>query len=192
MNYPIVLASDSFLKKFVLEKSHLEFLVDAADIDEQVFDSLPVGKRVVELSKEKCKKVAARKPDCIVISADTLAVYNGQAYGKPANLEDAYDMAMTLSGQTILAYTGVTLYHPKYGYKSDLSETEIEYQNFTLDDLKRLFKDNHPTRMATGLGIFIDAPGFTLVKSISGSFTGALGLPMELVYDFLFPKDGSR
>ena len=33
----------------------------------------------------------------------------------------------------------------------------------------------------SGLGFFMDSPGFTLVQNFDGSYTGAMGLPMEIV-----------
>ncbi|HOB89791.1 MAG TPA: Maf family protein [Candidatus Colwellbacteria bacterium] len=181
----IILASDSFLKKFVFEKTKFDFDVDPADIDESVFDHLNPKDRVREISLKKCETVHNRHPESMIVAADTLTLLGEETIGKPKDMEEAYRMALSQSDKEILALTGVTLYFPQKGLFTDLSETRITYQKFDRSDLERVFKDNFPLRMASGLGLFIDAPGFTLVKSINGSYTGAYGMPMEIVYKYL-------
>jgi septum formation protein len=181
----VILASDSFLKKLVLEKSKLDFDIDPADIDESKFDYLSPEDRVREISLKKCESVSDRHPESIIIAADTLTLFDGEIIGKPKDIEEAYHMALKQSEKEILALTGITLYSPQRGFVTELSKTKITYQKFDRSDLERLFKDNFPLRMASGLGLFIDAPGFTLVKSINGSYTGAYGIPMEVVYKYL-------
>ncbi|HOF50222.1 MAG TPA: Maf family protein [Candidatus Colwellbacteria bacterium] len=181
----IILASNSFLKKLVLEKSKLDFNIDPADIDESKFDYLDPEDRVRGISLEKCESVRDRHPESIIIAADTLTLLDGETIGKPKDMEEAYRMAIKQSGKKILALTGITLYDPRKGFFTKLSKTRITYQKFDRSDLERLFKDNFPLRMASGLGLFIDAPGFTLVQSINGSYTGAYGMPMEIVYKYL-------
>lgn len=181
----IILASNSFLKKFVLEKSNLEFEIDPADIDESKSDYLNPRDRVQKISLEKCEDVYKKHPDSIIIAADTLTLLGGETIGKPKDMEEAYRMALGQSGKEILALTGITLCFPQKGFFTELSETRIRYQEFNRSDLERVFKDNFPLRMASGLGLFIDAPGFTLVEAINGSYTGAYGMPMEIVYKYL-------
>jgi septum formation protein len=181
----IILASNSFLKRLVLEKSKLDFDIDPADIDESEFDYLGPEDRVREISLKKCESVSDRHPESIIIAADTLTLLDGEIIGKPKDIEEAYRMALKQSGKEILALTGITLYGPQKGFFTEISKTIIAYQEFDRNDLERLFKDNFPLRMASGLGLFIDAPGFTLVKSINGSYTGAYGMPMDAVYKYL-------
>ncbi|MBH2007859.1 Maf family protein [Candidatus Saccharibacteria bacterium] len=179
----IILASGSFLKKFIMDNSHLPYEVVAADIDESVYDNLDVSERVVKLATDKCAKVAEIHPDSFIIAADTLtADETGLVYTKLTGDDDPFQAALRLSGQTIGVFTGCAVYTPGVGVESVLSTAAIRYQNFTEENLRRLASDDNPSIRSGALGIFYDAPGFTLIEHIEGSYTGAFGLPMEFVY----------
>lgn len=61
------------------------------------------GKEGAELSKES----EALFPTLKIIGADTVVVYNGEIFGKPADKEDAKRMLTILQGKTHQVYTGV-------------------------------------------------------------------------------------
>lgn len=179
----IVLASGSFLKNFIMEKSTLEYEVIAADIDESIFDDLPVAERVEKLAVEKCKVVAEKAPDAIVIAADTLTSDSqGVVYTKLTASEDPFEHAMRLSGQTIQVHTGCCVALPGGEPKSTVAQSTIEYQTFDENLLRRLIKGDDASIRSGALGIFFDSPGFTLIKNIHGTYTGSFGLPMEFIY----------
>ncbi len=183
---PILLASGSFLKNYILEKSRLEYTVLPADIDESVYDDMDVMERVVKLAHAKCKLVADQHPDHVVIGADTLtASIDGTVFTKPLPNTDPLDAAMQLSGQTIDVYTGCCVYTPEHKFHDTLAVAQITYQKFDRASLERLADGDNPQIRSGALGVFIDAPGFTLIESVQGSYTGMFGLPMEFVYQQL-------
>lgn len=182
----VILASGSFLKKFIMEKTFIEYEVMPADLDESVYDHLDVGDRVVALAQDKCKLIAEQYPDRVVIAADTLTAHkNGTVFTKPKPGSDPLDAALQLSGETIEVYTGCCVYSPKNGYADTLASATIEYQDFTRERLEVVAKNDNPQIRSGALGVFVDAPGFTLVKKVSGSYTGMYGLPTEFVYEQL-------
>lgn len=182
----IILASESFLKNFIFEKSKIPYTKVPAEIDESVFDNFPVDERVAKLAEKKCQTVSAQFPDAIIISADTLtADASGAVYNKLSSGSDPFQAAMNLSGKTIDIFTGCTVYHVTTGYVSQLFKSTVTYSNFTEENLKRLIEDDNASIRSGALGIFFDAPGFTLIEHIEGSYTGSFGLPMEFVYQQL-------
>ncbi len=74
MSRKLVLASESFLKHFILEKAKLKFTAIPANIDETIYDDLDVAKRVVALAHDKAEVVAKLSPDAIIVSADVLTM----------------------------------------------------------------------------------------------------------------------
>jgi septum formation protein len=185
----ILLASGSFLRRFIMDQSKLPYEIVAADIDESIFDDLPVDQRVVKLAEEKCKKVAQEHPSAIVIAADTLtADTNGKVYTKLTGADDPFAAALSLSGQTIAVYTSCAIHTPQTEIVSTLTESTIVYQVFSETTLQRLAEKDNPNIRSGALGIFHDAPGFTLIKKVEGSYTGAFGLPMEFVYSKIEPR----
>lgn len=182
----IVLASGSFLKNFVMDKSKLDFEVIEADIDETIFDDKPIGERVRLLAEKKAEKVAADNGDAFVIAADTLTCDDaGNVFSKPEPGSDPFKAAMELSGQTIGVYTGCCVVKPGGEHASIVSYTSLTYQRFDEHQLRRLIDGDDGAIRSGALGIFFDAPGFTLIEKIDGSYSGAYGLPMEFVYSQL-------
>lgn len=183
---PIIFASESFLKKVVFERARLEHIIDPVIVDEAKFIGLGAEGRARRLAFAKCQEAAKRHGDAIVVAADTIATCGGKLLERPADLRKAFAMALSLSGKEMLVRTGVSLYDPKKGdITTELAETRVQYQRFIRADLERLFKDRNPLRVGSALGVYTNAPGFTLVESITGSYTGMFGMPMEVVYDWL-------
>lgn len=179
----LVLASGSFLKNFIMEKTNLEYEVIEAGIDESIFDYEPIAERVQHLAEEKCRVVATQAPDAIVIAADTLTCdATGRVFSKPEPGTDLFAAAMDLSGKTIGVHTGCSVIVPGKQLVSTATYTTLTYQNFVPATLKKLTKNDDASIRSGALGIFFDAPGFTLIERIEGSYTGAYGLPMEFIY----------
>jgi septum formation protein len=179
----ILLASGSFLRRFIMDKTNLPYESVAADIDETVFDYLTVEERVVRLAEKKCAKIAAENPNSIIIAADTLTTNEtGLVYTKLTGSDDPFAAALALSGKTIQVFTGCAVYTKESGVETFLALAKITYQEFSEKTLRRVAKDDNPNIRSGALGIFYDAPGFTLIDKIEGSYTGAFGLPMEFVY----------
>jgi septum formation protein len=182
----ILLASGSFLRRFIMDKTNLPYDTKASDIDETVFDHLGVEDRVVKLAEKKCEKIATENPDAVVIAADTLTTNeDGLVYTKLTGSDDPFAAALALSGKTIRVFTGCAVYTAESGVETYLASAKITYQEFSEETLRRLSKDDNPNIRSGALGIFYDAPGFTLIEKIEGSYTGAFGLPMEFVYSRL-------
>lgn len=181
-----ILASESFLKKFVFDKAKLPYTTVPADIDETVYDNLPVEERVVRLAEDKARKVAAENPDAIIVSADVLTGDDqGNIYTKLTPDQDPLEAAMSLSGKKISIYTGCTVYEKSLGFVSKYIYSSITYRSFDEATLRRLIEGDDAAIRSGALGIFFDAPGFTLIDRIEGSYTGSFGMPMEFVYEQL-------
>jgi septum formation protein len=182
----IILASGSYKRREIMEKSGIPFRVVIRGIDEHVFDNLPVKDRVVEVARAKAINIAERFPQDLIISADSLAEdqKNKILQYKPRDLEEGLRLAMLSSGATVIGYTGVCLIHPEFGEVTEISQTETKFLEFSEEELKKLVDEQFLQR-AGALGISEETAGYTLVESISGSYTGAFGLPMEIVRKYL-------
>ena len=147
-----------------------------------------MSERVVKLAEAKCQKVLEAHPESIIIAADTLTGdETGKVYTKLTGSNDPLAAALALSGKTIQVFTGCAVYTKDRGMVSILATATITYQTFSEATLKRLTSDDNPNIRSGALGIFYDAPGFTLIEHLEGSYTGAFGLPMEFVYKQLEP-----
>jgi septum formation protein len=184
--YPvIILASSSWLRKTILEASGLRFEIKVKNIDERSIEASHPDKSdeqvVAILAKAKSEAVWNEHRNDLVIAADTLAILpDGRRLHKPNSTREVVELCLLQSGKTIRAVTGISM---TYRGKTitNVCATSISYIDFDEGTIRKLLKGNDATLRNAGLGFFLDAPGFTLVKSFEGSYTGAMGLPMEIV-----------
>ena len=73
----IVLASSSPRRQQILKMVGIDFIVDPADIDEDLTLNLPPRKLVEYLSKQKAIEVASRHKQQMILAADTIVVPSG-------------------------------------------------------------------------------------------------------------------
>ena len=192
----IILASGSWLRQHILKLAKIDFNVAAADIDERAIEQqnshLSDEELILLLAKAKVIKVQEQYPTDIIIGADTFATLpDGKRLHKPKNADEAVSLCLTQAGSTITVLTGLVI------AKGDrilthTTKTSITYQNFDEPTIRKLLEDDDATVRNSGLGFFSDAPGFSLVASFDGSYTGAMGLPMEKVRESLIELDGAQ
>ena len=101
----IILASKSGVRKKILDKNGINSEVIPANIDEeQVKESLIqrnatpeiISKNLAEL---KANKISAKKPDQIVLGADSVIDLNGELISKPKDREDALEILKKIIGR---------------------------------------------------------------------------------------------
>lgn len=103
----IVLASASPRRADLLRGKLPAFEVDPACTDERTDK---VGAEAArEIALRKARAVAARRPGCVVIGADTSVWLGGEQFGKPKNRADAIRMLSALNGKTHTVLTGVAV-----------------------------------------------------------------------------------
>jgi septum formation protein len=182
----IILASNSELRKLIIQSSEFAFKVVTEEVDEREIEQRHPNKTAEEiveiLALAKAKVVAAIHPNDLVIAADTFAILpDGTRLHKTKSFEESIQLSMQQSGKTMKVNTGVAMMY-KGEVLTDLVTTNIKYLAFDEATVRQLFEINQSAkRRNAALGFFTDAPGFTLVEKIEGSYLGALGLPMEIV-----------
>lgn len=181
---PLVLASKSPRRKYLLDMLGFEFEIIPADIDEEsVSDGLPPAEYVERLAEEKAKAVGSElDSDAVVIGSDTIVVLDGKIINKPADDEDAVRMLKTLSGRIHTVYTGIALYDsPSGDLVSNYQETRVRFRELEEDEIRAYVAGGSPTDKAGAYGIQDDF-GAVFVDRIEGCYYNVVGLPVELLY----------
>ena len=128
----IILASTSPRRKELLEREGIDFTVDASSIDEVLNENLPIKARLEALAIEKGAPIHDRYPNDVVISADTTVYHNHQIIGKPKDEEDAKHILLSLSNDTHVVYTAVSIWiadkNISHGSKKPMSHLKISQQ----------------------------------------------------------------
>lgn len=158
--------------------------IDPAEIDESAY---PVGSSpsqvAVFLAEQKCRVVAARHPEDVVLAADTVVAFGETVLGKPMNAEHAAHMLDLLSGTTHLVITGVCVgRNATHFFKCMRVMSAVRMRHLTPGEIQRYVDSKLWEGKAGGYGIQDDDP---FVIRQAGSKTNIVGLPMAATKQLL-------
>ena len=184
----IILASKSPRRRYLLKQAGLSFSVIPSTINEKSISKSPPETYVRTLSEAKADDISNIYPDKWVIGADTIVLKDGIILGKPVSRDDARSMLKQLSGQTHHVLTGYAICCKTNNRKfSETIKTEVLFKNLTDDEIEWYIHTKEPFDKAGAYAI--QGLGTFLVKSINGSYTNVVGLPVCEVIEFLI-KEG--
>jgi len=148
----------------------------------QAIDETPrSGESAIELSlrlaQEKAQSAFADAGDArvLVLGSDTVVDVDDTLLGKPVNGEDAIRMLVQLSGRIHRVCTAVSL-TSRGSSASRLSETKVRFREITESEARAYWNTGEPNGKAGGYAI--QGLGAVFVESISGSYSGVMGLPL--------------
>jgi septum formation protein len=180
----IILASASPRRTELMALAGIEFTVVPADIREDVLPGEAAADHVLRLSREKADAVAATHDGRFFIGADTIVVLDGEILGKPVNDADALRMLSGLSGRDHEVITGFTVFDKINGVHISRSVcTEVTFKKLEEREIAAYIATGCPMDKAGAYAIQGGAVHF--VRSINGSYTNVIGLPMTELYEVL-------
>ncbi len=187
-NFPFILASKSPRRRYLLEQAGLKFSVMPSHIDETKIPLSSPEIYVRILSEAKAGSVSQKYPDKWVIGADTIVLNNGEILGKPQSKDDARTMLKQLSGQTHQVLTGYAVACKAKNRKfSETVKTDVLFKHLTDEEIQWYIQTKEPFGKAGSYAI--QGIGSFLVKSIRGSYTNVVGLPVCEVIEFLIKEE---
>jgi septum formation protein len=177
----IYLASTSPRRKRLLKEAGIRFRVLRPEYHEKNIPGLGPGALVKRHALEKGLSAAKLIKDGVVLSADTVVYLNGRVIGKPRNRRDAFRILSNLEGRWHTVYTGVSLLERSAGKtikkRSFIVKTGVQIKEMTPEEIRAYFKKINPLDKAGAYAI--QSSRVSIVKKIRGSFSNAVGLPME-------------
>ncbi|MGC8900226.1 MAG: Maf family protein [bacterium] len=183
----IILASTSPRRKAMLKAIGLNFITmkPATEEEKYILPSLHKylpSEIAITLAREKAHDVEKRlNGQFTVISADTIVTLDGRIIGKPSNKKDAARILKLLRGRTHHVITGVcVLKHPEQKEIAFSVTTDVTMLKITDREIESYVKTGEPMDKAGAYGI--QGLGGIFIKSINGSYTNVVGLPLtELI-----------
>ncbi len=173
----IVLASSSPRRKELLETIGLKFMVDAAEIEEDIGRKLKPAELVKTISLEKATAAAARHSDSIVIAADTIGVMGNKLLGKPCSAVEAVAMLRMMSGRGHSVLTGFTIVDSGDGRTvSKVVETRVYFKKLNDEEIENYIRSGEPLDKAGAYAI--QGIGSSLIERIEGDYYNVIGLPL--------------
>lgn len=173
-----ILASKSQRRIDFLNQLGYEFKVEVADIDETPKKTEKPRDYVKRVAIEKAKKVAERNSGENILAADTVCAVGRRLLGKPENKQQAFDYIKMMSGGSHRVYSAVCLIKANGEIKTKVVETRVKFRPMSNKDIENyLAKEENWQGFAGGYAIQTTA-GSALIKSIVGSPSSIIGLPL--------------
>ena len=192
MNQPhesssLILASKSPRRKQLLEQAGLKFSVIASDVDETSVAISDPASYVRALAEFKALDISQKHADSWIIGADTIVLIDNQILGKPGSDEEAREMLQGLSGKSHEVLTGYCICcKGKKRLFSETVKTAVHFKNLRREEIEWYIETGEPLDKAGAYAI--QGIGSFLVKSINGSYTNVVGLPVCEVVEILIQQ----
>ena len=162
----IILASGSPRRSDILKQVGIDFTVKTSKVKEDFADNLTLPEK-----------------DTVVISADTIVVYEDEILGKPKDEDDAYNTLKRLSGHIHQVYTGVTMTYfinGKFRIDTFADCANVYFRELTDKEIEEYVATKEPMDKAGSYGI--QGIGALLIDKIDGDYYTIVGLPISKVY----------
>jgi septum formation protein len=179
-NVELILASQSPRRRELLAQLGYQFSVQASDIDETEEKAEQAHNYVLRLAKQKALHVlnslsTAEQAYSFVLGSDTSVVFNGQILGKPDNEADCIKTLSLLSNKQHQVLTAIALVS-KNTIEGQVITTDVVFKTLTKAEILAYWLTGEPQDKAGSYGIQGIAGQF--VKSINGSYSAVVGLPL--------------
>jgi septum formation protein len=180
----IILASASPRRLELMALAGIEFSVVPADINEEVLPGEKPAEHVMRLSREKADAVVGTTSGRFFIGADTVVVLDDRILGKPADDAEAFRILSALSGRDHEVVTGFSVFDKVSGiHVTRCVRTEVTFKELSEAEIRAYIATGCPMDKAGAYAMQGGAVHF--IRSICGSYTNVIGLPMTELYETL-------
>ena len=187
----IILASKSGVRKETLMKHGISCEVIPSNVDEdQIKESLLkesatpeiISKNLAEL---KANKVSSKKPNHIVIGADSVIDLNGKLISKPTSREEALKILTNLNGKEHQLISSVCISKNGSMIWNFTDAAKLTMKKLNLDEIKSYLKKIKDKELYA-YGVYqIEADGKSLFSKIEGNENTIMGLPVKQIREYL-------
>ena len=191
MDRKIILASNSKVRKDILDKHGLKCEVQPSNVDEDIVkESLEKQKASPEevsknLAELKANKVSQKFTDEFVIGADSVIDLKGKVISKPTDRDQAYEILKSLNGETHYLISSVCISKGGNMIWNFTDRASLTMKNMTEKEIKEyLYKISDEALYAYNV-YQIEGLGRSLFSKIEGNENTIMGLPVEKIKDYL-------
>ena len=187
----VILASKSGVRKKILNQNGITCEVLPANVDEeQVKDSLLKEKMTPELISKnlaelKANKVSKKKPDELVLGADSVIDLNGELISKPTSRQEAFNILLKLNGQKHHLISSVCISKNGAMIWNSTDTSTLIMKQLNSDEIKSYLEKIRDKELYA-YGVYqIEADGRSLFSKIDGDEDTIMGLPVKQIKEYL-------
>ncbi len=187
----IILASKSKVRKDILDKNNIESIVEPSNVDEDIVklsliknQATPenISKNLAEL---KANKVSLKKPDEIVLGADSVIDLDKELISKPTDRNEALSILKKLNGKTHLLISSVCISKNGSMIWNYTDKASLTMKNFHENELKDYLSKITDEDLYAYNVYQIEGEGRNLFESIEGDEDTIMGLPVKKIKKYL-------
>ena len=185
--HKVILASNSSIRKKILEDAGITFEVIASKVDEEElkksFSSNDFKDYCLALAKAKALDVSNKKKNAYVIGSDQICSYEDEIFSKPLTKENCFKTLSKLSGNTHYQNCGISICKDGKEIWSHYAQATLTMKS--LSDVEILdYIDKDEPFMACGAYRF-ESLGKNLFLTTKGDETTIQGLTLTPIINFL-------
>ena len=188
--YKIILASNSSIRKKILEDSGISFEVVPSEVEEeelkQSFSSNNFREYCLALAKAKALDVSNKKKNAFVIGSDQICCYGEEIFSKPLTKENCFKTLSKLSGNTHYQNCGISICKNGKEIWSHYAQAALTMKSLSDREIRDYIDKDEPF-MACGAYRF-ESLGKNLFLTTKGDETTIQGLTLNPIINFLTSK----
>ena len=188
--YKIILASNSSIRKKILEDSGISFEVVPSEVEEeelkQSFSSNNSREYCLALAKAKALDVSNKKKNAYVIGSDQICCYGEEIFSKPLTKENCFKTLSKLSGNTHYQNCGISICKNGKEIWSHYAQAALTMKSLSDTEIRDYIDKDEPF-MACGAYRF-ESLGKNLFLTTKGDETTIQGLTLNPIINFLTSK----
>ncbi len=187
----IILASKSGVRRKILNDYNIDCEVVVSNVDEDEVktsleqegaDPLIISKNLAEI---KSIKVSNKKPNKLVLGADSVVSLNNKIINKPKSREEAFKILKKLNNTKHFLISSVCISKNGSMIWNHSDSSELKMKNLSERELKDyLAKIKTETLLAYGV-YQIEAEGFELFEYVKGDHNSIMGLPIKDIINYI-------
>ena len=191
MDKKIILASKSKVRKNILDKNNIENFVEPSNVDEDLVkmsllneNASPetISKNLAEL---KANKVSMKKPNKLVLGADSVIDLEGELISKPDNRDEALKILKKLNGKVHYLISSVCISKDGVMIWNYTDRAKLTMKVFTDNELERYLSKISDEALYSYNVYQIEGEGRALFSKIEGDENTIMGLPIDKIKDYL-------
>tara|TARA_B100000686_G_C16753170_1_gene953812 strand:+ start:1250 stop:1837 length:588 start_codon:yes stop_codon:yes gene_type:complete len=191
MNELIILASSSGVRRKILNENGINCEVIPSGVDEEEVKNslisegagpLLISKNLAEL---KSIKISKKKPNKIVLGADSVIDLNGELISKPKNREEAFMILEKLNGKTHNLISSVCISKNGAMIWNCTDSSTLTMKKLNSEQLKS-YLEKIRDKFLYAYGVYqIESDGRSLFSKIEGDENTIMGLPIKQIKEYL-------
>ncbi len=191
MDKKIILASKSKVRKSILDKNNIENFVEPSNVDEDLVKMSLLKEKVSpeiiskNLAELKANKVSMKKPNKLVLGADSVIDFEGELISKPESRDEAIAILKKLNGKVHYLISSVCISKDGVMVWNYTDKAKLTMKIFTENELERYLSKISDQALYSYNVYQIEGEGRALFSKIEGDENTIMGLPIDKIKDYL-------